>query len=299
MKCLLLGILTILGLLTLNSNVSACGRRCGGGGCCFSSCSPCVTSCPTPCYSTPVAIVPYQVPFAYPVLVPAFQFQYVPPTYVATAYPSVVATAYPGYAGAYAASPVAFGTQASYGYPGYAPPQQQYAGQQPYMGQGQYGSQQQYQGGQQQQNNNSVRDLARAILEELSRQAGQQQGNGQQGGGQQQPQDQGPPSVPGYQPPQGGQSQNNNQQQNLEQVQKVALSALSRTCAYCHTGVGAKNDIQIFSQPGLVNQNAPWDKVLKMVKEKRMPPKDSQFRLNPQESSAIIQWLEGSGVTSN
>src|SRR5271165_4297332 len=145
-KCLIfIGVLASLFFTT--SQASAFGHhrffggRCGGFSSCgfSSSCSPCISTCTSVCSPvvttvcdpvvTFTSVVPVQVPFAYPILVPAFQFQYVPPTYAAPTVPVVNATAFPGYPGAYPAyppQPIAYGTPggytpANYGYPGYPP----------------------------------------------------------------------------------------------------------------------------------------------------------------------------------
>jgi hypothetical protein len=320
-KCLIfIGVLASLFFST--SDASACGRgrffgrSCGfnsfgcssfSGGCCTTSCSPVVSVCdPVVSVCDPVAtIVPVQTAFAYPILVPASQFQYVPPTYAAPTVPVVNATAFPGYAGAYPAyppQPIAYGTPggytpASYGYPGYppqgmAPPQY---GQQPYgyppqsmppqgYGPPQYGAPPQ-------QNNDRIRELAKALLEEMNRQANN-------------PQDSGPPPVPGL-------GQPSNPEYNIQQppppiqqppqpqpqqLQQAALSALSRNCYACHTGVGAEKGYQIFTQPGLVNSNLNWRKAREEIVREDMPPKKSQFRFTPQEKAAVLQWFSSIGV---
>lgn len=299
-KCLILGIITTLVSLFMASDAHAFGRRCGGGRC-FSG-GGCYSSCYTPCY-TPVreiVEVPVAVPvLAYPVLVPAFQFQYVPPTVVAApvAAPVVPVTGYP--VASPIVQPVAPYGASPYGYgaPPMAAPYGQYGsyGQQPVAT---YGQQPAYP--QQQQaaaplsRKDQIRELARALLEEMNKMAGDD------------PLDSGPPSVPGTQPQFPAQPQQplgqvpfqqpQQPQQNNQQLAQFAVAAMARTCAQCHTGVGSKHDMVIFTQPGLLNQNANWKKIKDEISSGRMPPKDTHFQLNPQEKQSIVQWLASFGV---
>lgn len=278
-------ITTLVSLFAIPSYAHAFGRRCGGGGCC----TPCYSSY-TPCY-TPVVreVVTEVVPvLAYPVLVPAFQFQYVPPTTLPTI-PVVPVTGYP------VATPIIQpAIPTAYGQP---PPQPVYPQQPiPQMPYGQPAYPQYGQPTVPQQNlglNNKdkIRELARALLEEMNRMA--------ESG----PVDSGPPVVPGtqpyqpqpqqtFQPPQQPQ-QPPPQQPNLAQF---AVSAMSRTCAQCHTGVGSKGDMIIFNQPGLLNQSTNWKKIKDEIRSGRMPPKDTHFQLSAQEKTAIVDWLTSIGV---
>lgn len=310
-KWLLLAIATVVSLFAV-SDAHAFGRRCGGrvfSSCGFSSCStPCYTSsCYTPCY-TPVVEVPVAVPvLAYPVLVPAFQFQYVPQAYAPTV-PVVPVTGYPvatpivqpvvstgaGYAsyGNYGAPPAVGG----YGAVGQTPltyQQQAMAA---------YGQQQQQVAAPPAQpnyglnNKEKIRELARALLEEMNRMANDA------------PVDSGPPMVPGTQPqpvqqpaqPVGqGNSffpQPQQPQPPSQDLARFAVSAMARTCAQCHTGIGSKHDMIIFTQPGLINQQTNWRKIREEIATGRMPPKDVHFQLSPQERQGILQWLSSIGV---
>jgi hypothetical protein len=278
--------LTIIGIICLfcmPASLYARGR-CGGfgggfgGDCCTGSyCSPVYTA-PTPVYHDPVVVTPV---FAYPVLVPAFQFQYVPPTTIAAAVPVVPVSGYP------VATPIGqpvqpalpYGQPPAYGQPGYG---------QPGYGQPAYGQPPQQLA--QLNNKEKIRELAKALIEEMNKMAA---------GGD----DDGPPQVPGTQPPQQQPplSQPPQQQPPLsqppqQQLAQIAMGALQRTCYTCHTGVGSKSDFQIFSQPGTFNQTVNWRKVREEVKSKRMPPKDHQFQLTQQERDAVLKWLESYGI---
>src|SRR5581483_10765261 len=132
------------------------------------------------------------------------------------------------------------------------------------------------------------RELAKALLEEMTRMAE----NG--------PADNGPPVVPGtqpfQQPPNQPFQQPPNQPPPGNNLAQVAIAAMGRSCSYCHTGVGSKADMVIFSQPGLLNQQVNWKKIKDEISTGRMPPKDSNFQISPQEKTAIIQWLTSMGV---
>jgi hypothetical protein len=279
-KCIILFAITAIILSFFPSNAHALGRgrifggRFSGGGGCFSG------SCVVPCVAH-AEIVETIVPvLAYPVLVPAFQFQYVPQAYAATV-PVIPVAGYP--VAAPLVQPVistANYGQANYGQANYG---QANYGQANY-GQANYGQQQQpYQ---QQQNlglnnNEKIRELAKAIIEEMSK---IQDSNG----------DFGPPSVPGTQPQ--PQPQPQQRSYNQQQLSQFTVSAMARTCAVCHTGIGAKGDMIIFTQPGLINQQANWKKIKEEVSSGRMPPKDHHFQLSFQERQGITQWLQTIGV---
>ena len=239
------------------------GGRCFSGGGCYVS-SPCYT----PVYETVVVkeIVPV---LAYPVLVPAFQFQYVPQAYAATA-PVVPVTGYP------VASPIIQPTYPTYGQPAYGQPTY------PTYGQPSVNYNQQ----QQQQNfgvsnKDKIRELAKALLEEMSRMSEENNNGG----------DNGPPAVPNNfsQPSQPSQP-------SQQQLSQSAISSMGRTCAQCHTGVGSKGNMVLFTQPGLLSQNINWRRVKEEVASGRMPPKDVHFQLSLQERHSLLQWLQSIGV---
>ena len=71
---------------------------------------------------------------------------------------------------------------------------------------------------------------------------------------------------------------------------------MNRTCTQCHTGIGSKADLILFTQPGLINQQANWKKIKDELVSRRMPPKDVHFQLSEQERNIIIQWLTSIGV---
>lgn len=265
-KWLLLSIIATVVSFFAAFDAQAFGRRCGGR--VFRSCTPCISHCAP---FAPVVVVKEFVPvLAYPVLVPAFQFQYVPQVYAPTI-PVVPVTGYP------IANPIVqpvapYGQPVGYGVPGQAAmpasPYGQYAN-------GSYGL----------NNKDKIRELAKALLEEMSRMSE----NG--------PADSGPPVVPGTQPPQPvGQAPFFPQPQQPQPNAQFAIAAMQRTCAQCHTGVGSKNDMVIFTQPGVLNQQVNWKKIKEEVGSGRMPPKDVHFHLAPQEKQNIIQWLTLIGV---
>lgn len=299
-KWVLVIIATVVSLFAA-SDAHAFGRRCGGR--VFSSCG--YSSCYTPCYTSYCAPIIKEVPvavpvLAYPVLVPAFQFQYVPQAYAPTV-PVVPVTGYP------VATPVVQPVvPTGYG----APPAMNGIGQTPLTYQQQAMAQYQQQYGQPQQpngngngyglnNKDKIRELAKALLEEMNRMANDA------------PADSGPPVVPGtpqvpqqpYQPPVGhGNGNGNNffpppqQPQPNAQLAQFAIAAMNRTCAQCHTGVGSKGDMTIFTQPGLINQQTNWRKIKEEIASGRMPPKDTHFQLAPQERQGILEWLRSIGV---
>lgn len=297
-KCWIIAIFATVVSLFAASDAHAFGRRCGGRvSCGFSSCStPCYTNYCAP-YVAPIIEVPVAVPvLAYPVLVPAFQFQYVPQAYAPTV-PVVPVTGYP--VATPVVQPVASTGYGGYGsYGGYGTPVGM--GQTPltYQQQAMAGAYQQQFGQPQQQqfgmnNKDKIRELAKALLEEMNRMANDA------------PADAGPPTVPGTQfqqpqpvgqnnffpPPQ--QPQANAQ---LAQLAQFAIAAMNRTCSQCHTGIGSKHDMVIFTQPGLINQQVNWKKIKDEVGSGRMPPRDVHFQLSQQERQGIVQWLQSIGV---
>lgn len=271
-KWVLVIIATVVSLFAA-SDAHAFGRRCGGR--VFSN------SCYTPCYTSycaPVIKVPVAVPvLAYPVLVPAFQFQYVPQAYAPTV-PVVPVAGYP------VATPIVQPVIPT----GYGVPPVNSIGQTPLTYQqqamAQYGQPNGNGNGYGLNNKDKIRELARALLEEMNRMAGDA------------PVDSGPPVVPGtpvgnnnfFPPPQ--------QPQPNAQLAQFAIAAMNRTCAQCHTGVGSKGDMTIFTQPGLINQQTNWRKIKEEVASGRMPPRDVHFQLSPQERQGIVEWLRSIGV---
>jgi len=109
-----------------------------------------------------------------------------------------------------------------------------------------------------------------------------------------------PPQPPPQQPPQ--QPQNYPPTNVAPQSGKPAanspfampaIAALSRNCAYCHTGGGARGDTVIFTQPGILNPDAPFRSMEREMQAGRMPPRNSQFRPSPEEYNIIMAWLSG------
>ena len=289
-KCLILTIITTLvSLSVLPASAHAFGRRgrssCGGYSSCYTS------SCYTPCYNPVVAVpVVALVPvLAYPVLVPAYQFQYVPQTYAptvpvvpVTGYPVATPIIQPVIAG-YGQPPIAYGQPGQPAMPAYGQPGQPAYGQPGQPAQQNFGL----------NNKDKIRELAKALLEEMNKMA------------ENAPVDSGPPTVPGTQSQQPPLGQSPPQQPPLGQsppqqpdngLAQVALNAMQRTCAQCHTGVGSKGSTIIFTQPGYINKQVNWKKIKDEIVSSRMPPKDVSFQFSPQEKGTIIQWLTSIGV---
>lgn len=208
------------------------------------------------------------VPVAVPVLVPAFQFQYEPPNCCVP--PASFQGAYPPQA------------QAPQGY-------QQQRPQQPVAPNHHNLSK------------NQLRDLAKLLLQEMDNQV---KGKGQIGnnGG-----DFPPIAIDPYAPQQpanptppvnGGGGGNlpigiepSANSMTPQQAAPIALAALKQNCASCHTGVGSRGDMILFSNPGVFNANAPWRSIKREIESGRMPPRRSQFRLTEVQREAVITWL--------
>lgn len=203
-------------------------------------------------------IVPI-VPIAYPVLVPAFQFQYSPPVIVQAA---PIAQAYPQAAYPQAAYPQPPGAQTPLAQP-------------PANGNMYGGAPQQ----------DKIKELAKALLDEMRRQS-EQELNGD-----------GPPMAidptlpqspnPGLPPP----SPLPQQPPNKEQLTPLAINTLSRACAQCHTGIGAKGEVVIFSSPGVFNPGAPLKSMRREIEAGRMPPQYFNYRLTAEELQVLRIWL--------
>jgi hypothetical protein len=69
------------------------------------------------------------------------------------------------------------------------------------------------------------------------------------------------------------------------------LAALTNNCAMCHTGPKAKK-VQIFLSEGVVNTNAPKDKMIEVLASGKMPPRGKP-RLNDADHAALQGWLNG------
>jgi hypothetical protein len=78
-----------------------------------------------------------------------------------------------------------------------------------------------------------------------------------------------------------------------EAASKVAMAAIGRVCAQCHTGQRSKGDSIIFTAPGQFNKDAPWTAMKKAVEEGKMPPPRSPSKLTPEEATAIRTWIGG------
>lgn len=121
-----------------------------------------------------------------------------------------------------------------------------------------------------------IKELAKALIQEMQA----QQNN-----------DQGPPVVNDGNSPNSPNHQIPGNNIPPAQIQAVAIAALQRNCASCHTGVGSKGDTIIFSQPGVLDPNAPWKIIKREIESGRMPPKQSQFKLTQDEFQSIRTWL--------
>ena len=258
-------IIAVASLLFFTSDTFAfCRRACRGSICNVSHCATPIVHPVTPVIPV-VPIVQDVVAFAYPVLV-QFQFQYIPTAYAAPVTP--IGYGQPAY-------PVGYGQG---GYP-VVPQQPAFQGQ-PYgyppQGQPAFQGQQSHNIG---LNKDKIRELARALIEEMNKQSdGSPESN------------QGPPAVPGTQ-----QQSNLPQQQNGDLAQ-LAVNSLGKNCSSCHTGVGAKKDVMLFPQLGLFKPNVSLNKIKDEIEKGHMPPKDSQFHLNIKEKSDVLNWLKSLGV---
>src|SRR5271166_3641899 len=103
-RCLKTIIIAAFCILAFNSTSHAIGRRVFVGGCSTGSCAAPIVHHEVAQVITPV--------FAYPLLIPAYQFQYVAPAYATATVPVVQVTGYP------VASPIVQPV-APFGYPGY------------------------------------------------------------------------------------------------------------------------------------------------------------------------------------
>jgi len=146
-----------------------------------------------------------------------------------------------------------------------------------------------------------MRALAKALIEEMQRQAETENGPPvaiDPSTQNLQPQNPNPVSNPGLPPginPRPNQKINAPQASKMtrEQAAPIAMGALNRNCAACHTGRGAEGETQIFLQPNLFNPDVSWRSIRNQVERRRMPPTHSQFRLNNEEYDAVLAWLDG------
>lgn len=250
----------------------------------------------------PIAVVKeVVVPIAVPVFVPAFQFQY-QPTYVGAPYG-------PAYS-----PPMQGQPNYSPGFAGYTPGyvNNGYVGQgynQPYNQQG-YGYGQPSYGFPIQQpmqhgpidNQDSIRQLAKALLDEMARQSSVN------------PNDQGPPmaqppiGTPPVGPPPVGPPPvgtpvpvKTGNPPGLPQAPIIspdaaapyAIAALQQNCSACHTGPASKGEFIIFAQPGLFSPGLSWRTIIREIEAGRMPPRYSQYRITPDQIAAVRAWLSG------
>lgn len=280
----------------------------GGVSAQYSSCGRPIYKAPvvqSPVYQAPVAkevivkeiITPVATPVFVNQFVPSFAYQYVPPyqVQIPAAVPSYAAAAAPG----------------AYGQPAHGQPMQQQQQQQP-------------------GNNDHIKQLARAILEEMSRQAGPDSGPPPVAGApapggypQATPPATTPPKTPGGYPqatppsappagqqpqhntpggfppaaqpvvPHGGGGLGNGKPNPNSPLAAAAVNALSRNCAACHTGGASRGDTVLFNQPGILNSESPWKSVVREIEAGRMPPRQSNWRFTPEEYQIVTRWLNG------
>lgn len=74
---------------------------------------------------------------------------------------------------------------------------------------------------------------------------------------------------------------------------QAALNAFSRNCASCHTGSGSKGDMVMFTQQDVFNPDAPFGSMLKEIERQHMPPKSSQWQPTPEERNVMVAFLKG------
>jgi hypothetical protein len=124
--------------------------------------------------------------------------------------------------------------------------------------------------------NDKIKELAKALIEEMSRQSSEGVN------------DDGPPMAQGPMA-QGFNAPSPSNQSNLGMI------ALAKNCSACHTGTASKGEMMIFSQPGVLNPNVSWGSIREVIKTAKMPPKDAQFRLSIDEATAIINLANNFG----
>jgi len=237
-------ILSLLSLILFSDYSFGFGwRRCGRPF--VSSCRPVVPVhrhiVNKPIIEIKKEIIIEQVPIATPVLVPAFQFQYQQQSY-SSVIPSPINNS--GYV-----------PNANYGNQGH--------------------------NNNMMNNRDAIRELAKALLEEMQRLSQRQELND------------GPPVVTG---PWTGSSSNPPPVNSNNEM--AAYNAFKRNCAHCHTGAGSKADAIIFTQPGLLNLHAPWEDMTRRLIRRQMPPKDSQYKPTDAEYDAMIQYAKSMAASN-
>lgn len=73
-----------------------------------------------------------------------------------------------------------------------------------------------------------------------------------------------------------------------------ALAMMTTFCAQCHTGPQAKGKFQLFTQPGVLNQNLPNLKqsIKQVIAEGKMPPRKAPKHPNQNELGMLQEWLQ-------
>ena len=190
---------------------------------------------------------------AVPVLVPAYQFQYVP-----TCTPIVASPIVP------AAAAVAGMQQGTYGPIASA-------------GVGAVNGAN--------QDRERIRLLARALLEEMSKEADSNTGSATNDNGHTDSatNDNGPPVVSGFSSP-----------SNTQVRQLSWVSVLHNRCSACHTGSTSKAGVMIFTSPGRFNPGVDRHRLLDAIKSGRMPlgaSANPRLRLSTQEINVVESGL--------
>jgi hypothetical protein len=209
-------------------------------------------------YQYPVREVVVQdviTPIAVPVLVPAYQFQYVAPcATVATPVAAGVTPVVPF------AAPVV---------PGVSMQQVSYAP-------GAIGASQMNE-------QDRINMLAKAIISEMNRLGGQEQTQPQAN-----QQDNGPPVA------MEGSFQPQFPRQPPVPQQMSFVNILGNRCASCHTGPSSKGGVQIFTAPGIFNSAVDRQRIVRSMEDGRMPPQavaDPSHRVPVQEIELVKNGL--------
>jgi hypothetical protein len=75
------------------------------------------------------------------------------------------------------------------------------------------------------------------------------------------------------------------------ELESMAVAAMNRNCAMCHTGAKPKGKHQIFLEGGTLNPDASKEKISKMLAEGKMPP-PQRPRPSNEDLDALQAWLK-------
>lgn len=129
-----------------------------------------------------------------------------------------------------------------------------------------------------------IKELARALLEEMNKQSDYSNG---------------PPTAKwdDESPPASSQPNLGNPTSGKPNFRSrygpAAMSIMQRNCMSCHTGSGSKKGVIIFSQNNILNTNAPFEKMKIQIEDGHMPPNYSQFKLTAEEKNILSAWFNG------